>query len=106
MEQANKFFFLGGIVDNVKCDFKRENDKTLLTFCDMLDHENADKLRIEIRTITNIDNSSRLIYKSHSIAYSLETSTSCLQQGESLPILNSADVFGAVVAIVNDVFSR
>lgn len=48
MEQANKFFFLAGIVDNVKCDFKRENDKTLLTFCDMLDHENADKLRIEM----------------------------------------------------------
>lgn len=24
MEQANKFFFLAGIVDNVKCDFKRE----------------------------------------------------------------------------------
>ncbi|UGV21662.1 hypothetical protein EspYZU15_183 [Cronobacter phage EspYZU15] len=104
MELANKFFFLAGVSDNAKCDFRRFDDKTLLRFCHVNDTLNGDRLDIMIRTETTIDHASQQAVKDHFVSYQLEGAKGYVKQADSLPIRESVDVFAVVVAIVNDVF--
>lgn len=106
MELANKFFFLAGVTDKAKCDFRRFDDKTLLRFCHINDAVNADRLDIVIRTEDNIDHATQKPVKSHYVSYQLESTSrpATLKQAESLPIRDTLDVFSVVVAIVNDAF--
>ncbi|QXL90397.1 hypothetical protein [Salmonella phage NINP13076] len=104
MELANKFFFLAGVTENAKCDFRRFDDKTLLTFCHINDTANGDRLEVTIRTESTIDHATQKPVKDHYVAYTLENSKGYIKQAESLPIRLSCDVFGVVVVIVNDVF--
>ena len=104
MELANKFFFLAGVTDKAKCDFRRFDDKTLLRFCHINDSVNADRLDIMIRTETNIDHTTQKSVKDHYISYQLESVKGYVKQADSLPIRDALDVFAVVVEIVNDVF--
>lgn len=106
MELANKFFFLAGVTDKAKCDFRRFDDKTLLRFCHINDAVNADRLDIMIRTENNIDHTTQKPVKHHYVSYQLDSTNrhATLKQAESLPIRDTLDVFAVVVAIVNDVF--
>ena len=106
MELANKFFFLAGVTEKAKCDFRRFDDKTLLRFCHINDAVNADRLDIMIRTENNIDHTTQKPVKHHYVSYQLESTNrpATLKQAESLPIRDTLDVFAVVVAIVNDTF--
>lgn len=108
MELANKFFFLAGVTDKAKCDFRRFDDKTLLRFCHINDAVNGDRLDIMIRTENNsIDHDTQKPYKAHFVSYQLESASrhATVKQAESLPIRDALDVFAVVVEIVNDVFA-
>lgn len=107
MERANNFFFLEGITENAKCDFRRFDNKMLLTFCHIDDKANSDRLEVTIRTDSFIDTKKKeIILKQYFVSYNLENFQGTIKQAESLPIRASSDVFGVVVAIVNDVFSK
>lgn len=104
MEKANKFFFLASVNDNVNCDFRRDGDKTLLTFCHGDDKQNQDRLNIGIRTESNIDHTTGAPEKAHYVSYSLDSKTGNIQNAESSQILAGEMVWGFVVAIVNDCY--
>lgn len=104
MELANKFFFLAGVTDKAKCDFRRFDDKTLLRFCHINDAVNGDRLDIMIRTENSIDHGTQKPCKAHYISYQLESVKGYVKQADSLPIRDALDVFAVVVEIVNDVF--
>lgn len=104
MEKANKFFFLDGVSDNVKCDFDRFDDQTLLFFCHVDDKACRDRLNVSIRTETAIDTDSQQTIKNHFVSYELINETGTIKQAESLPIRIPSFVWACVVRIVNDVF--
>lgn len=104
MELAKKFFFLANVKDGVKCDFRRFDDKVLLTFCHAEDQANTDRLEIQIRTETAIDSATLQDVKDHFVSYELVTRHNVIKQADSLPIRDPLTVWGIVTEIANDVF--
>ena len=105
MERANKFFFLSDI-NAAKCDFRRLDDKLLLTFCHVDDKASADRLEVVIRTETAIDSESLQPVRNHYVAYTLDSTNrpATIKQAESLPIRDNLAVWAIVTEIANDVF--
>ena len=103
MERANKFFFLSN-VNAAKCDFRRLDDKVLLTFCHVDDKASADRLEVMIRTETAIDSDSLQTIKNHYVSYELLTASQTIKQADSLPIRDNLMVWEIVTEIANDVF--
>lgn len=107
MEKVNKFFFLSGVNVDVKCDFRRFDDKIVMTFCHCDDKENENLLHISIRTVTNICHDTQKELKAVVISYSLDNKGNPINHGDSLPIFSNNDsIFGFVAAIVNDSFAK
>lgn len=105
MEQANKFFFLANVNSNVNCDFRRSGDKMMLTFCNVADKEQTDRLEVTIHTEkSSIDHYSNKEVKQHFISYQLETKNGVIKQADSNPIISGHLIWAFVTAIVNDVF--
>lgn len=104
MEQANKFFFLANVNNNVNCDFRRVGTKMMLTFCNVADKTQTDRLEVTIHTETSIDHDSKQETKQHFISYQLETEHGAIKQADSNPIISGHLVWAFVTAIVNDVF--
>ncbi len=107
MEKVNKFFFLSGVNVDVKCDFRRFDDKIVMVFCHCDDKEKESLLHISVRTVTNICHETQKEMQGVVISYALEGKHDVLSNGDSLPIFNNNDfIFGAVASIVNDAFTN
>lgn len=105
MVHVKNFFFLNHIKSDVKCDFRRHDDKTFLSFCHSEDKDSANPLYVMIRTETNIDHASQQGIKQHFISYVLvDGEKGPSEKAESPAIISSHLIWSFVAKVVDDTF--
>lgn len=106
MIQAKKFFFFSesSISENIMCDFRRFDDKMILTFRHQKDVLELDTLTVTIRSV--LVETTNTSYRDHFVSYDLTRFPSdTIKQAESSAI-PADQVWGVVIAIVNDSFAN
>lgn len=105
MEQANKFFFLSYVNENVNCDFKRVGAAMVLTFSHADDKTNNQKLEFVITSQQHIDGATLKVSKTHNVNYNLIDGENIISKGHQNFNISSA-VWIVVVATVNKIFAE
>ena len=94
MIKANKFFFLSAVADHIVADFRRFDNKTLISFKHEED-KSGDALNVEIVQVG----------KSYIIDYSVLFNNSTLTSAKSDPIPQD-QIYGVIAGIANEVILK